>query len=129
MSEPQLTYLTSALEDGVLMLTITHQQIEGEEVAHRLKEELLAIVDYTGASRVAIDMSQTRYLSSIAFWPLLALRRRLADVQGKLLLCGLTGAILDVFTTTKMVSATGPFDAPFEMAPDRAAALERLRTS
>jgi anti-anti-sigma factor len=127
MSPAQPTYLTSELEDGVLVLTVTHKQIEGEEVAHRLKEELLAAVERTGASRIVIDLSHTRYLSSIAFWPLLALRRHLAAIDGKLLLCGLTGPVLDVFTTTKMVIGTGPVDAPFEMAPDRVTAVARLR--
>ena len=50
-----------------------------------------------------------------------------AKIQnGKLIICGLTGAVEEVFTTTKMVSSSGSMNAPFEMAPDREAAVARL---
>lgn len=127
MSERTPTYLTSSLEDGVLTLTITQKQIEGEEIAQALKQELLAAVADARATRVVLDMSRTRYVSSIAFWPLLALNRQLKEQGGKLVLCGLTGAVLDVFTTTKMVIGSGPIDAPFAMAADVPTAVSTLR--
>ena len=42
MSEPQLTYLTSALEDDVLLLTITHKQGQSktESIAVLLADEM-----------------------------------------------------------------------------------------
>jgi anti-anti-sigma factor len=110
----------------VLVLTVLRRQIEGEDLAAGLKEELLATVASYGATRVVLDLSQTRYVSSIAFWPLLALRRQLADQDGRLLICGLTGAVHEVFTTTKMVSSAGALNTPFEMAPDREAAVALL---
>ncbi|MBY0229345.1 MAG: STAS domain-containing protein [Gemmataceae bacterium] len=119
-------YLDSVLERGVLVLTILRRQIEGEDLAAGLKEELAAAVERHGSDRVVLDLSNCRYVSSIAFWPLLALRRRLADTGGRLLVTGLTGAVLDVFSTTKMVSSAGSLDAPFEMAPDRETAVSRL---
>ena len=54
------------------------------------------------------------------------LRKHLADTAGRLLVCGLTGAVFDVFTMTRMVSSSGALDAPFEMAPDRETAVSRL---
>jgi anti-anti-sigma factor len=119
-------YLDCALERGVLVLTVLRRQIEGEDVATGLKEELLATVSQHNANRVVLDLQHTVYVSSIAFWPLLTLRRQLADQGGRLLICGLTGAVYEVFTSTKMVSSTGALGAPFEMAPDRAAAVARL---
>jgi anti-anti-sigma factor len=103
-------------------------QIEGEENASALKEELLGTVAEHGVNKVVLDLKNTRYVSSIAFWPLLTLRRNLAQQDGKLIICGLTGAVEEVFTTTRMVSSTGSTDAPFEMAPDRESALARLAT-
>lgn len=122
-----LPYLDARLEQGVLVLTITRKQIEGEENAAGLKEELLAAVTTHGISRVVLDLKNTRYVSSIAFWPLLRLRQFLHDQQGRLIICGLSGAVHEVFTTTRMVSATGSLDAPFEMAPDSDVAIARLR--
>jgi anti-anti-sigma factor len=126
MSEPQATYLEAALEGGALVLTVTRPQIEGEEVAQGLARELREAVERTGASNAVVDLSRTRYVSSIAFWPLLALRRQLQAAGGRLLICGLSGVVEEVFTTTKMVSGPGTVSAPFEVAPDRAAALARL---
>ena len=77
-------------------------------------------------NRVVIDLQHARYLSSVAFWPLLSLRRQLLDAGGRLVICGLSGDIEDVFMTTKMISPGGEVDAPFEVAPDAAAAVARL---
>jgi anti-anti-sigma factor len=119
-------YLESSIENGVLVLTVLRQQIEGEDLALGLKEELLATVAQHGISKVVLDLKNTRYVSSIAFWPLLTLRRQLADQEGRLIICGLTGAVHDIFTTTRMVSSAGSLNAPFEMAPDRESAVALL---
>jgi len=119
--------LESSREDDILVLTVTTRQLEGEATAMRLKEELTKVVEASGLVRVVLDLKSTRYLSSIAFWPLLALRKYLAQRQGRLVLCGLTGAVADVFLSTKMISSAGSADAPFEVAADREAAIARLR--
>ena len=114
------------LEQGALVLTVLRRQIEGEEVAAGLQEELLAAVTAHDARWVVLDLKNTRYVSSIAFWPLLRLRQHLADKDGRLILCGLNGAVQEVFLMTKMVSSGGSVAAPFEMAPDPETAIARL---
>ena len=119
--------LECSREGDILILTVSARQLEGEETAQRLKEELTKLVEASGLSQVVLDVTATRYLSSIAFWPLLALRKYLAARNGRLVLCGLTGAVQEVFTSTKMISSAGSADAPFEVAIDRAAAVAKLR--
>ena len=119
--------LESAIEDDILILTVVARQIEGEATAIRLKDELTTIVEASGLVKVILDLKATRYLSSIAFWPLLTLRRFLSQSQGRLVLCGLTGAVEDVFTSTKMISSAGSTDAPFEVAVDRESAIAKLK--
>ena len=123
---PQASYLSACLESGVLVLTVTRSQIEGEDCAQGLKEELLALVARHDAHKIVIDLSQTRYVSSIAFWPLLALRKRLQATGGRLFITGLTGTVRDVFESTRMIGGSGVVDAPFEVAPDRATAVAWL---
>jgi anti-anti-sigma factor len=118
--------MQSAVERGVLVLTVTTPRIEGEAIAETLRGELLEAVERAGVPWVVIDLSAARYVSSIAFWPLLSLRRRLQEQQGRLFICGLGGAVADVFHTTKMVSSAGSADAPFEVAADRAEAVALL---
>jgi anti-anti-sigma regulatory factor len=119
-------FLEPSVEHGVLILEILRRQIEGEDIAAGLKDELEEQVTRHNATKVVLDFTRCRYVSSIAFWPLLTLRRRLADAGGRLIVCGLTGVVLEVFSSTKMVSNSGSTAAPFEMAPDRAAAVARL---
>ena len=126
MSKSSDPLLRSSLEQGVLMLTIVQPRIQGEEIAQSLREEMLSEVDRAGVNRVVIDLQHARYLSSVAFWPLLSLRRQLIDAGGRLIICGLSGDIEDIFMTTKMISPGGEVDAPFEVAPDAAAAMARL---
>jgi anti-anti-sigma factor len=122
-------YLEFLVDRDVVVLTILRKQIEGEDIAAGLKDELTQRVKESGCSKVVLDLSNTRYVSSIAFWPLLALRRHLAESNGRLIICGLSGAVYEVFTTTKMVSSSGAANAPFEFAPTREAAIERLHNS
>ena len=119
--------LESSREGDILILTVAARQIEGEETAQRLKAELTKIVEASGLFEVVLDLTATRYLSSIAFWPLLNLRKYLATRQGRLVLCGLTGAVEEVFMSTKMISSAGAADAPFEVAADREAAVAKMR--
>lgn len=118
--------LHSYVEQGVLVLTIAQPRIEGEDIAHNLREEMRRAVEQAGLQRVVVDFRHTRYLSSVAFWPLLGLRKQLLEAGGRLMICGLSGDIEDVFTTTKMISSGGAVDAPFEVVADSSAAIARL---
>jgi anti-anti-sigma factor len=126
MARPPQPAVQSSLENGVLVLTILWPQIEGEDAAHALGLAIQEALTRTGATAVVVDLQHTRFVSSAAFWPLLNLRRQLQAKGGRLLICGLSGAVEDVFCTTRMVSTGGSVDAPFQMAPDRDAAVARL---
>ncbi len=118
--------LQTAVDQGVLVLTIAQSRIQGEETAQQLREEMQAAVEQSGTNRVVVDLQNVRYMSSVAFWPLLSLRRQLAISQGRLIICGLNGDIEILFLTTKMISSGGAADAPFEVAPNATAAVEKI---
>jgi anti-anti-sigma factor len=119
--------LHSSVDQGVLILTVTQPRIQGEENAQQLRDEMQAALEKAGVNCVIVDLQHVRYLSSVAFWPLLSLRRQLRQAGGRMIICGLNGDIEDIFTTTKMISTGGAVDAPFEIAPSTAAALERMK--
>jgi anti-anti-sigma regulatory factor len=118
--------LHSSVDQGVLILTIAQPRIQGEEVAQQLREEMQLALENAGVNCVVVDFQHARYLSSVAFWPLLSLRRQLLDAGGRLLICGLSGDLEVLFVTTKMISSGGAVDAPFEVAPDAVVAVSRL---
>lgn len=120
------TLLCSSVDQGVLVLTIVQPRIQGEETAQQLREAMQLALEKSGGNRVVVDLQHVRYLSSVAFWPLLSLRRQLIDAGGHLIICGLSGDIEVLFLTTRMISSGGAVDAPFEVAPNAAAAVEKI---
>lgn len=126
MSSSSRPLLQSSLHQGILVLTVTQARIQGEEKAQTLRDEMRSAVEQAAITRVVVDLQHTRYLSSIAFWPLLKLRRQLLDAGGRLIICGLSGDVEDVFRTTRMISNDGSADAPFDVADDVAAAVARM---
>jgi anti-sigma B factor antagonist len=126
MSEPTAKHLKAGIEDGVLVLTLTDSQLQEERAAQELLQELAAMVDHYRARKVVVDLGSIRYISSVAFRPLLNLRRRLVEAHGRMMLCNLSPVVGDVFYTTRLVSPTGSFDAPFEMEKDVASAVAAL---
>src|SRR5262245_54917537 len=115
-------YLKCTTEQGVLVLTITVAKIQDDALGETLRQELLAAVAGAEAPKVVVDFQNTKYISSVAFPPLLALRHKLQEMGGRLILCGLSTSIGDVFYTTRLASSSGSVAAPFQLEPDVAAA-------
>jgi anti-sigma B factor antagonist len=126
MPEPAYRYLKCQPDQGVLVLTLLETEFQDEKVAQALLDEMHQAVDYHVARKVVIDFQNVKYISSVAFRPLLSIRRKMQEMRGRLLLCGLSRVIGDVFYTTRLIDNTGGFAAPFEMEPDAVAAVERL---
>jgi anti-anti-sigma factor len=127
MAKPQFRLLQVNTEGEVLVLTLTESQVEGDAVAQALQGELLAASSSMGAQKIVVDFQNVRYISSVAFGPLLALRRQLNGMGGRLVVCGLNEMVGDIFFKTKMVNPAGNFAAPFEMQPDVPAAVAVLK--
>ena len=126
MAEPHYQHLKAGVDQNVLVLTITERELQDEGLADALGEEFLEAVAQFTAHQVVIDMRNLKYMSSVAFRPLLRLRSKLQKSGGRMILCGLAATVGDIFYTTKMLSKSGVFEAPFETEPDVAAAVERL---
>ncbi len=126
MSEPQSRLLKSSVEQGILVLTITATELQDEKLADALLQELLAQIAHHQAQKVVLNLQNIKYISSVAFRPFLSLRRKLQEAGGRLILCGLSSVVGDIFYTTRLLSATGSFDAPFEMTKDVAGAIARF---
>jgi anti-sigma B factor antagonist len=127
MAEPTPQHLKARLQDSILVLTLTDRQLQDERVAQELVQELSAVVEHYRSRQVIVDLENIRYISSVAFRPLLSLRRRLVELKGRLILCNLSPVVGDVFYTTRLVSPTGSFHAPFEMEKDVASAINALK--
>jgi anti-sigma B factor antagonist len=123
---PSPRHLSFEITNGLLVVSILDAEIQGEAIAGALRDELLKAHADSGCSRVIVDFQRTRYISSVAFWPLLSLHRKLQASQGRLIVCGLSPSVGDVFFTTRLASPSGEFAAPFGFEPDLASALASM---
>jgi len=122
MSEP----LYRHVQCTIVVLTVAETQLQGDPISDSLREDLLAGVDRSGAMHVVLDFQRVHYLSSVAFRPLLSLHRKLKERNGRLVLCGMSQAVAEVFYVTRLVSSSGTSAAPFEMQADVPAAVASL---
>jgi anti-anti-sigma factor len=114
------------VECTAVVLTIAETQLQGDTISDALREDLLAAVDHSGTANLVIDFHRVTYLSSVAFRPLLSVHRKLKERGGRLVLCGMTPPVAEVFLITRLVSTSGTAPAPFEMQLDVPAALASL---
>ncbi len=126
MSESTYHHLHHHVERGVLVLTILESELRTEGVVEAVRHELFDAVAHHGTGKVVLDLHKVRYLASAGFHPLLSLHRKLQDEGSRLVLCGLSPILSEVFRVTKLVRGTGATTAPFESESDAAAAIERL---
>lgn len=117
---------TSQIKCPVVVLTLTDEQILGDELADRLRDQLLAVAVQSGAQNAVLDFQHVKFLSSCGFRPLLSLHRVLRQQGGKLLLCGLSPAVHEIFEVTRLISVKGNIRAPFEVHPDVPSAVASL---
>lgn len=129
MSEPRYRHVSCTEEQGALVVKITESEVQGDSLADSLRQELLDVLQQTGAKQVVLDFCQVIYLSSVAFRPLLSLRRKLYEKGGRLVFCNLAQAVGEVLFVTRLVSTSRAAPATFEVEPDLASALARLKST
>jgi anti-anti-sigma factor len=126
MSEPQFRHLKGRTEQGVLVLSITEPQLQGDKLVESLRRELRTAIGEPGAQKVVLDFRLVRSVASEAFRPLLSLRRKLEETGGRMALCNLSPVVAKTFQVTRMVSPSRSSGSRFEMEQDVPAAIALL---
>ena len=83
--------------------------------------EILAQITSSGATGLVVDLERAPYFGSTMLGALIKLWRSMAVVQGRLALCNVSAAELDVLTATRLNSV-------WAIHSTRTAALESLRS-
>ncbi len=126
MPVSQYPHLKCGLAQDVLILSITEAQLQGDRLVEAVRLEMLAAVDAAKAKKVVVDFGGVRYLSSVGFRPLLALRRKLQEAGGRLVLCCLSSEVGEVFRATRLIGSNKSSSFVFEAQPSVAAAVASL---
>jgi anti-anti-sigma factor len=120
-------HFDTQVQDGVLILTIKDTHLHGDQLADQLRSEMINAVEQAGVNKVVLDFRHVEYVSSVAFRPLLSLRRKIEEVKGRMVLCSLATLVADVFHMLRLVSSSRSFPATFEVVADVPAALAALK--
>jgi len=127
MAATALPHLQCRLEQGILVGVITAPQMQGDDLADELRQELLRAVGEFKTNKLVLDFQNVKYLGSAGFRPLLSLYRKLHESAGRMIFINLSPDVEEVFLITRLLSKTPNGSTPFELAPDLAGAVERLR--
>src|SRR5262245_1865293 len=110
----------------VLVLTINEAQVVGDDLCDALRDEMLTLTVRSHARNVILDFHKVVYVASAGFRPLLSLHRILREQGGRLILCGLSPEVEEVFEVTRLISSRGSSRAPFEVQKDVPGAVAAL---
>ena len=105
--------ITESIDQGVAVLEVSGR-IDAA-TAEQFKQKLLATIG-DRPIRLALDFAQVVYVSSIGLRVLVVTAKRIAAVRGKMVFCGLTGPVREVFELAGFASVVPVF-------PDRTAAV------
>lgn len=95
-------------------------------MADELRDEMLAIYLSAHSVNLVLDFRNVTYLSSAAFRPLLRLNRQVRERGGRLVLCGFSAEVREIFAVTHLISANKSMPATFEVQADVPAAVASL---
>jgi anti-anti-sigma factor len=121
-------HIRSRSEQGVLVLSLLDREVTWEDRCADLRDELLDAFGSAGALKVVVDFAAVQYLSSVAFRPLLSLRRKVHDAGAHMVLCNLQPVPNEALQATRLISANPSAVVAFETKADLPAAVAYLNS-
>ncbi|HEV3118229.1 MAG TPA: STAS domain-containing protein [Gemmataceae bacterium] len=126
MSQPQHPHVRAGTEQGVLVLTFLDKELRDEPQCAMIRQEFHDALTRSGDRKIVVDFRNVQFVSSVAFRPLLSLRRLVHDTGARLVLCNLSEMVADVFQATRLLASTQAAAAPFEAKTDLPSAIAYL---
>ena len=124
MNDLKLQFAKAAMQSGVLVVTVTTEQIREAAQAYALRDEILAILDSSKATSLVLDLGQLTFVGSIGFLAFLGVRRHLAS--GRIVICSMSGPVREMFAVCQLISSDPAKRAPFEAAETLESAVARI---
>jgi anti-sigma B factor antagonist len=86
----------------VTVVKFADKKILDEQAIQQIGDDLFKLVDELGRKKLLLDFTTVEFLSSAALGKLIRLHQRLAGGGGKLVLCGISKPIMEIFELTKL---------------------------
>ncbi|MCZ2341611.1 MAG: STAS domain-containing protein [Bacteroidales bacterium] len=101
MTQPRQRLVVEDIGD-ITVVNFVDKKILDEPNIQLIGDDLLRLVDELGRRKILLNFANVQYLSSSALGKLIRLHQRLHSISGKLVLCGISKDLYDVFTITKL---------------------------
>jgi anti-sigma B factor antagonist len=104
MSAPQPRRRRLEVEDvnDVAVVNFVDRKILDEQNINIIGEQLNKLVDELDRKKILLNFKNVDFLSSAALGKLIALDRKVKGSKGKLILCGISKPIMEVFEITRL---------------------------
>ncbi len=125
-SEESGGLVSAAVQNSVLVLTVSPKEVSDPEVSYALRDEMTSRIDASGCRNVVIDLLAVDFIGSVGLLALLGVRRRLNESDGRVVLCNISELIRQMLAACRLISTDGSQPAVFETATTLDEALSRL---
>lgn len=100
----------------IAVVQFVDKKILDEQYIQMIGDDLFRLVDELGRRKVLLNFTKVQFMSSAALGKLIRLHQRLHSLGGKMVLCGISKDLYDVFTITKL-------DKMLKIVPDEQTGL------
>jgi anti-sigma B factor antagonist len=107
-------------QGGITIVRFAQSQVLDQSNVNELGNELMDLVEQRHRTRLLINFSKVEYLTSAVLGKLIALHKKIQELNGELKLCGIRPSIYEVFKITKL-------NKVFEIFDDEDQALSSFR--
>ena len=118
--------VSGKLQDDALIMTIQAEQIRDPETSMALRSQMISLVDQMSSKDLVIDFGQVRFMGSIGFLALMALRRHLTE--SRIVLCGLSEPLSAAFQACSLIANSKNKEVMFETADTEQNAISALQS-
>ena len=101
-SQPRRRRLEVEDIGDITVVNFVDKKILDEQNIQMIGDDLFRLVDELGRRKLLLNFSNVEFMSSAALGKLIRLHQRLNQVGGKLILCGISKSILEIFEITKL---------------------------
>lgn len=86
----------------IAVVSFVDKKILDEQNIQMIGDDLFRLVDELGRRKILLNFTNVEFMSSAALGKLIRLHQKLAGVGGKLILCGISKGIMEIFELTKL---------------------------
>lgn len=98
----KMQWIELTVDGEIATVTMSADATASIGVIRELGNELYALVEQSGHTKIVLDCSKVAHMPSSALNKVMVLHKKVSAANGQLVLCGLTPAVSEVFEITKL---------------------------